>query len=427
MTASSDAVPAPVRIDDLGSPRFTPEIAAIRDRIGSFAARRPLEPAALMAEATRRTGLDDFGDDGFDVALDVLCRSFRESAGLSDAGLVSMNSHLVRLLRNRLLIQEQLARHPEIESVEIDRPIFVIGLPRTGSTHLHNVIAEDPSLRTLPYWESLEPVLADEEVGVDPDPRFERTQRYIDFMNSACPYFVRMHELTVHHAAEDFQLLELTFVTPSFETLAPMPSYRDWLLSVDRTDSYRYVRKVLRVLQWLRGGRRWFHKSALNHEGLGPLAAAFPDATFVMTHRNPAAILASLITMYVYLMRMQLAEIDPVAIGAYWTDRIESFLRLGIVWRDELPADRFVDVHFDRFMADQFGTIRGIYDAAGVELRPGSLRRMEDYVATHSRSRYGPVLYDLADFGLDANAIRDRFAFYTDRFDAASEGAINSA
>jgi hypothetical protein len=405
-----------VRITDFSAPAFAPDVVSLRDQLASLADRRRIESSELMATAIRRAGLDDFGDNGFLPALEQLCHSFREDAGLSAVGSVAMHTLLVRLLRNRLLLQHELKANPDISAVAIDRPIFIVGPPRTGSTHLHNIMSTDARLRTLPYWEAIEPVLAVDERGLDVDPRLQRAEQNLDLLHRSAPYFVRMHEMGATEVAEDLHLLEPSFMTSSFETLAPMPSYRDWLTSVDRSGSYIYMRTLMQAMQWLRGGERWLSKSALNHEGLVPLAAAFPDATFVMTHRDPVAIVASLVTMYAYLGRVNLATVDPVAFGSYWSRRVEDFLRGAVTDRDALPPERTIDVHFRDFMRDNMKPVRAIYASAELDLSRPVEEEMATHIATHGRARHGAVIYDLADFGLRADELSERYAFYYERF-----------
>ena len=415
--------PAPIRIDDLAAPRFPPEIAALREQMAPMAQGIRLEPEALLEGATAQTGLDDFGDEGFRPALDVLCRALREEAGLGPFGVISAHGQLVGLLKNRLLLQDLVKRHPEILDVPIDRPIFVTGLPRTGTTHLHNLMSADPGLRSLPYWEALEPVLPESERSGrgEADPRIARTEFALDMVNACMPHFVRMHEMTVDHSHEEIQLLAMDFSTMFFETLAPIPSYRDWYRVTDQTPSYRYLRVVLQALQWLRGGTRWVLKSPQHLEQFGPLLAAFPDATVAITHRDPLSVTASLVTMMTYTARMHLERVDPAAVGGYWAERVEDLFRACVRDRDLLPADRSMDVQFVEFMADEEAMVQRIYDVAQQPLGAESKAAMRRYVDQHPRGRHGSVIYDLAEFGLDAQERRDALRFYIDRFGIKEE------
>lgn len=415
--------PADVHIDDLADPRFTPEVEEMRTAMGAMAADLSLEPDALIAAACAATGLSDFGDDGFRERLEVLSRANREEAGLSPQGVVSAYAQLTQHLKNRLLVEDVLRRHPEIHEVRIDRPIIICGLPRTGTTHLHNLISADTALRSLPYWESLEPVLAERERPGpgEPDPRLARTQVGLSFLDTAVPYFKRMHEMTVDHVHEEIQLLAIDFSTMLFETLAVMPSWRDWYLSHDQTSSYEYLRTILKVLQWQRGGTRWVLKSPQHLEQFPVLYETFPDATFVVTHRDPVAVTASVATMISYTARLSHAQVDPAKIGQYWSDRTERMLRACVDERDALPADQSIDVRFDEFMADDVGMVERIDALADQPMTDDVRAAMRAFMDDHPRGKYGRVRYSLADFDLDEAERRRALRFYVDRFGVAEE------
>jgi len=415
--------PAPVRIDDLADPRFSPEVEEMRTAMAAMASELTLELDALMAAASSETGLDDFGNEDFIERLDLLCRCVLTESGYGPHGIVSAYAQWVQLLKNRLLLEDLLKRHPEIHDVRIDRPIIICGLPRTGTTHLHNLIAADPALRSLPYWESLEPVLPDHELAAagEPDPRLARTEAALEFVNTAMPHFKRMHEMTVDHVHEEIQLLAMDFSTMLFETLAPMPTWRDYYLAHDQTSHYEYMRTVLKALQWLRGGARWVLKSPQHIEQFEPLAATFPDATFVVTHRDPVSVTTSVATMITYTSRISQARVDPARIGGYWADRTERMLRGCVDGRDRLPADQSIDVRFDEFMADDIAMVERIYDLAGQPFTPETRAAMDAFMAGHPRGKFGGVVYDLADFGLDRDERREALRFYVDRFGVTLE------
>jgi hypothetical protein len=381
-----------------------------------------LDPGRLRQVAADQTGLGAWGDPGFGRRLDLLCRALRDEAGLSSLGLAMTYESLLQTLRARLLVEDLVARHPEIEDVPIERPIVICGLPRTGTTHLHNLLSADPALRHLPYWESLEPVLpADEAQAVahgGPDPRRERTQLAVDLVDTCMPLFKRMHEMTVDHAHEEIQLLALDIGGMFFETTAPMPSWRADYTSTDQTPTYRYLRRVLQALTWLRpdAGARWVLKSPQHLEQLGPLAATFPDATFVVTHRDPVAVTASTCTMLAYTARLRIDRPDPVAIGRYWTTRVEELLLGGMRDRALLPAHQTVDVRLDDFVADEEATVRRIYEVAGQPFGPEAQAAMAAFTAAHPRGRHGTIAYDLDALGIDAPSRRAALASYADTY-----------
>ena len=379
--------PAPVSLDDLAAPRFPEEVQPILEMMAAMGAELDLDPEVLLHAAEEATGLADFGDDAFRPRLDVLCAALRDEAGLSAMGMTGSFGLLSGLLKNRLLIEDLCRRHPEILEVEIARPIIICGLPRTGTTHLHNLISADPAMRSLPYWESLEPVLAESEQprAGEPDPRLARTQTAVDVINGTMPYFRRMHEMTVDHVHEEIQLLAIDMSTMLFETTACLPSWRDYYLSHDQTPSYTYLKKILQVMTWLRGGRRWVLKSPQHLEQFGPLVRTFPDATFVVTHRDPASVTVSLATMVSYSARLS------------------------------------VDVTFDRFMADDMAVVEQIYELAEEPMSDTGRRAMEEFMHAHPRGRHGTVRYDPPALGIDPDERRHALRFYSDRFDVRPE------
>ena len=418
------ARPAPVRIDDLAEPRYDDEVRAILDFMEEAGSHLSLEPADLMAAGDeRRRDCDDFGADDFVDRLGVLCRAMRDQGGFNGAGIMQQHVFLLGLLKNRLLIEDLVGRHPEILGEQIVAPIIICGLPRTGTTHLHNLMSADPALRSLPYWESLEPVLADRESPAPgaADPRLERTAVALSFLNTALPYFNRMHEMTVEHTHEEIQLLAIDFSTMLFETTAPMPAWRDAYLSRDQRPSYAYLLKVLKVLQWLRGGTRWVLKTPQHLEQFPALVDTFPDATFVVTHRDPVSVTASMVTMIAYTARLTRDRVDLEAMGRYWSDRLERMLRR-CADRTRPPAGGPV---YRRALRRVHGRRPGHggpgLRAGGATPRPAG--PCGDGVLHGGAPPRPPRrgVYDLAEFGLDAAERRRALAFYTERFGVTLE------
>jgi hypothetical protein len=417
------ARPAAVRIEDLEAPAFSAEVTAMMEAAAPFADEVPFTLDDVTAHAQAETGLTDLGNDWFREPLSVLLNALTTEVELSPFGRITASTQLVQLLKNRLLIEDVLARHPEIHDLEIRQPIVIAGLPRTGTTHLHNLMSADPALRSLPYWESLEPVLAESETPGpgQADPRLARTEAGVVFLDQAMPLFKRMHEMTTWHVHEEIQLLAIAGSTMLFETMAVLPSWRDWYRGHDQTPAYEYLRTVLKVLQWQRGGERWVLKSPQHLEQFGPLTNVFPDATVVVTHRDPVSITASLATMVSYTARLNHKRVDPVAIGSYWADRLVDMLGSCARDRDILPADRSTDIRFHEFMVDDIATVERIYGLAGQPMTAEAQTAMTAFMADHPRGRHGAVAYDLAQIGLDRAERRRALAFYVERFGVALE------
>lgn len=405
----------PVRIDDLTSPRFTPEVIEIQGLLGSMAADLPLTSESLHATATAQTGLDHFGDEDYRERLDVLLGALAD-VPLTGTGQVMLHTQLTQHLKNRLLLEDLLRRHPEIRDIELAPPVIIAGLPRTGTTHLHNLLAASGLFRTLPYWESLEPFPVPSEAGIEPDPRRARCDMAIEFIDQAMPLFRAMHEMTTDHVHEEIQLLANDFSSMLFETLVDVPAWRDYYLAHDQEPHYRHLRVQLQALQFLDGGRRWLLKSPQHLEQLPTLAAVFPGATVVITHRDPAAVTVSMVTMLAYSHRMNTAPVDAAGIGREWSDRLETMLSTLLKDRDHVPELATMDVRFNDFMADELGTAAQAIRLAGDEVTDTARDNMAGYLETHAKGRHGTIDYRAEDVGLDLDELRTRFDDYTTRF-----------
>ena len=405
-----------IHIDDLEEPRFTPEVDEIRGLMATMAPECPLDADALHAKARAETGLSDFGSDDYRERLDLLLAAVRRIGGLHDPGVVNFHLQLLQLLKNRLLLTDLLARHPEIHDVELVPPVVIAGLPRTGTTHLHNLLAAGPTFRVLPYWESIEPVPLPGELGETPDPRWTRTDLAVDFMSAAMPHFALMHEMTTDHVHEEVQLLANDFSSMLLETIGHVPAWRDHYVAHDQTPHYEHLRTQLKAMQYLRGGRRWLLKSPQHLEQLPVLERVFPGLTVVVTHRDPVPVTLSMVMMLCYTARMHRSPVDVGEIAGYWVDRLDRMLDALVRDRDAIPADRSVDIRFDDFMADDLAVARQVYEVAGEPMTTEARSAMADYLAGHQRGRLGRVATSCEMFGLDEADLRRRFAPYVDRF-----------
>jgi hypothetical protein len=412
-----------VRIDDLARPRLPLVLRALNAAGRPFARGVSLDEEGLLAAARRRSGLGDFGDPAFREPLRVLIAALEREAGLSPLGRFVARNLLVQLLVTRLRAEALLRAHPEILEEEVRAPIVILGLPRTGTTHLHNLMSQDPALRSLPYWESLEPIpdAPDPRHLPQPDPRLRRCERGLSLIHWAMPLFPLMHEMEPEARHEEIQLLAVAFSTMLFEASYFVPSYRDWYRATDQTAAYGYLRRLLQALQWLRGPRRWLLKSPQHLEQLGPLLRVFPDARIVQTHRDPVRVTASMCTMAAYGLRMSCARIDLPRVGRYWADRIEQMLRASIESRPLVPAGQVCDVRFHEFMADDLATVERVYASFGEPLAEPARAAMRGYLAGHARGRLGAIEYRLEEFGLDAAERRRVLRFYQQRFGVPDE------
>jgi len=413
------------RIHDLAQPRLPLPLRATNALLLPFAPRLfPLAEDALLVAAQKATGLREFGDERFRMPLRELLRALEHEARLTPLGRFMTRRMILQLLVTRLRVQDLTTRYPEIQKAPVERPIVVLGLPRTGTTQLHNLLSRDPALRFLPYWESLEPLPRFDGhpgSGGAHDPRIARCAQGLRLVAYAMPLFPLMHEMAAELPHEEIQLLAIEFSTMLFEATYQVPGYRRWYTTHDQTPAYLYLRLLLQVLAWARGRGRWVLKSPQHLEQLGPLLASFPDACIVQTHRDPVAVTASLCTMTAYGLRMHTATIDPAALGSYWSTRVEELLRASVRDRPLVPPTQVFDLRFHEFMADQPAMVERLYAFAGAPLTAETSAAMRAFVRENPRGKRGRIEYRLEDFGLDRAERRRALRFYQERFAVPDE------
>jgi Sulfotransferase family len=409
-------VTAAVRLEDLAQPRFSTEAQQILDMMASMAPACPLDADALHAQASADTNLHDFGPDDYRERLDVYLAALRDIDGLHGAGVVNFYGQLLQVLKNRLLLTDLLSRHPEIDDIELRSPVVIAGLPRTGTTHLHNLLATPSTFRSMPYWESVEPFPLPAELGVEPDPRRARMDVAVSVINLVMPYFPLMHEMTTDHVHEEIQLLANDVSTMLLETLSDVPRWRDYYQAHDQTPHYEYMATQLKAMQFLRGGRRWLLKSPQHLEQVPVLDRVFPDGIVLFTHRDPVPVALSMIAMITYSARMHRSPVPVEQIAGYWVDRLERMLNALIRDRDTIGPQRSIDIRFDDFLADELGVAERVYDLAGEPFTNQARAAIADYLAGHQRGRLGNVETSCQMFGLTEDDLRARFAPYVDRF-----------
>lgn len=409
-----------IRITDLASPQLT----ELQRQVIAAATPVAMTEAAVLEAARARTGFSDFGPEDFRERLAVWLASFEEDTGLGPLGRATMFGEAVRYAASRLRVEDLLRRHPEILEVRIDRPIIIAGLPRSGTTHLVNILASDPRLRSMQLWETMEPIPsdADRTAPGEPDPRFVRTREAWGAFEAVLPLMPAMHEMAPDHVHEDIELQGIDFSSYLPEWQSRPYRWRDYYYAHDQAPHYAYGRKVLQALTWLKGPNRWVLKSPPHMENLPALAATYPDATVIVTHRDPVAVLQSAITMLAYGDRIRRRTIDLPELAEYWIGRIERLLRACVRDRETIPAARSMDVRFHEYMADQKAVVRRVHAMAGLPFTADAEARIDGYLAANPRGKHGQVIYDLAgDFGVDVRALRRRFAFYYECFGVAPE------
>jgi len=417
-----------IRIDDLRNPVLND----IQQAALAHGEASPVELTldAVLAAAVEATApvetdrLADFGPNDFHERLSLWLSETDENPERTALGRMILFHDCVRAAANRLRIRDLLERHPEIHDLEIARPIIVIGLPRSGTTHLVNLLAADARLRSMPLWEGQQPVPDRHEApgpgGVDP--RWVRSEAGWQAFRASSPLIAAMHPMNPDHIHEELELQLPDFSSYNQEWVTRAPKWRDYYLAHDQRPHYRYMKTVLKILQWVQPRERWVLKCPQHLEQLGPLMETFPDATIVVTHRDPVSVIQSAATMLAYGARVTYTSPRPEWYLDYWSDRVLRLLEAFVRDRHLLPADRSVDVLFHDFMDDDVATVERIYEVAGLPMTNESREQIRAYLQAHPRGRDGQVVYDLrGDFDAKPEDVRAPFDFYLNRYDVRLE------
>jgi Sulfotransferase family len=411
-------------LDDL----HAPVLSELQKGALAFAEANPvsLDAATVLEAAMAETGLSDFGADDFRHRLDIWLQAIDEDANLTALGRGNLFQMTVRYAATRLRIEDIVKRHPEILDIVIDRPIIVAGLPRSGTTHLLGLLSADPRLRSLPWWEANAPVPteADAPTAEDPNSRWTRSQAGWEGYQGLLPHMKIMHEFSPDHVSEDIELQALDFSSYLIEWLAYVPRWRDHYLGEDQTGPYFYLKKAMQVLTFLKGPNRWVIKCPQHMEQLPVLRAVFPDATYVITHRDPVGSIRSAMTMALYAARVFRKEVLASEPRDYWIDRYERLLRRCVQDRDCLPDAQTIDIYFHEWIKDPDPILKAIYAKADLPLSNDMLGKLKEHHADHDPGHQGKIAYDLeGHFGVTATEIRKHFDFYFDRFPVQAEVA----
>lgn len=375
----------------------------------------------LLRSAVRVAGAGDFGGEPFREPLRVLLDSLR-SAPLSDLGAAIWRGTLLRSLSQRLRAEQWWDAHPEILTEPIVAPIVVVGMMRSGTTLLQRILASDPRLACAYGWEVGEPA---PRPGWDPaaeDPRIAAAEAREEQTRAFAPELFAIHPTYVHEAEEEIVFLSDAFLSHIPEASCDVPRYRSWVDTQDFAPAYRWLRRMLQLLQWQKRQRgeppRPFVLKTPDHLGyLETLLAEFPDAHIVHSHRDPVDVIPSGASLNATLWRTHCGTADPHEVGRQWLERMGWACDRAVAARDRIPAGTVSDVAFAEAMADPIGTASAVLSAVGLEPDDRSVAAMEAWTAQDAKREALPVhRYAPEDFGLTASQIRERFADYTGRF-----------
>ena len=380
----------------------------------------PFDSNELKVRACRQTGLSDYGDAPFEQSLRIFCQSLDEEARLSPEGVDTAEALIVRHLAERLRLEDFIARHPEALEQPVAPAIFLVGMPRSGTTALAQHLSEDPALRSIPRWESMHLTPPDQGAHNDDDPRITKAKAEFDERFRQMPWRQKILPNTYDDPAEHGLLMALTFLNLQWPTLYRIPSWTSWILQQDMTPGYDYLARVLKVLQWGKPAQRWNLKLPPDLFALDMIAKVFPDSIFVWAHRPPVKSISSVCSLCAQVREKQGgAAVTPKDVGPDQLEFQAMAVDRALAARDKLGEDRFVDIWQADLGKDMVGTISRLYESLGMTMTDGYRENLVERMREKPRGRFGTHEHDLAAYGLDEAMVEARFATYIARFHAS--------
>jgi hypothetical protein len=371
-----------------------------------------LDKQALLDAARDKAGLDDFGGDDFHRPLDILLASLRDEANCNEMGRLRAEISITNALATRLQVEDYTRRHPDLLQQPVPTPVFIVGLPRTGTTALHHLCNQDPVNHTLRLWEGNHPVPPPEEASYTSDPRIALHQQGMDLMDQLMPEMKVAHLLDTEEPDECIMLFNRAMISVEFTSLFHLPTYAEWLYRQDLTELYGYHKRQLQLLQYRKRGL-WVLKTPMHQLGLRAILHHYPDAIIVQTHRDPLEMVPSGASFCQILRKSCADDPDPRVAGADWIAMIRAYRGAFNAARRELETQhpgQFLDIEYSDLLADPMAQIEQIYQLRGTPLAEAGRAAMNTWLAQHPQHKHGRHVYDLATYGLTEQAILDLFA-----------------
>ena len=395
---------------------------------GAGAARIGLQPIklrvdSLLEKAIANTGLTDFDGDEFRQPLALLIEGLENEANLSTMGRIVARSDLLRTLENRLGMVELFRQHPEIAERAIDRPVFVVGAPRTGTTIFHDLLAMDPGIRVPLSWETSHPLPPPEAATYRTDPRIARTQADLDRVDQLLPEFKKMHPMGAERAQECVAITSHDLASMIYHTQFEVPTYDRWVLGHDMRSALKWHRRFLQVLQWKTPGKRWALKSPQHLWHIQQVHREYPDALFVQTHRDPVRVLVSMSSLVAVLRGLSSDDVSLPKIAEYYAAALAKGFNNTVAYRQSgaLPENQVIDLYFQDFIKDQIGSVRRVYQHFGFDLSDEAAHAMQSFLDDNPADKHGKHFYSFEDTGMDEQKVREMFNDYQSYFDIPVE------
>ena len=385
---------------------------------------RRLDPRSLKQRTAAELGLTQFGSDPFAENFARLIAALNDDGELSEQGFTLSEQEILRLLRNRLEVHAWTERNPEILDEPIEQPIFLMGLPRSGTTFLQNLFDQDVGLRLLRNWETLRPCPPPAAEPASVAPRIEAADRFLNRWRGDVENFDATHLMDVTGPDECAHIMSMAFTQAGFQNYSRVPSYFDWLLrAADFQAAYRLHKTVLQLLQWRAPARRWVLKYPNHMLAIADIRAVYPDAVCMVTHRDPVQTLASLCALTEQYRAARYETNDRLALGQEMLRFVRAHVERFLVYRESVGGERIVDVDYYQLVADPVSVVADIYQRTGMVI-PDSIRdRLSVWIEANPKGHRGRHEYRLTDYGLDAGQLDIVFADYRERFGVGVEVA----
>lgn len=387
-------------------------------------AQTSLAPDVLIDAARRKTGLSDFGEGPFRDNLDILVDSLEREAYLTPVGRLLTREVLVTSLAKQLQLQDWFTRHPEIAREQVKTPLIIIGMPRTGTTILHELLALDPNNRCPLFWEVEAPFPPPEARSYADDPRIGRSASHIKLSHYLMPGVEGMHRMGAQLPQECVSITADVFASMLYNTIYRIPTYAQWLATeADMGPIYRYHRRMHQLLQWRCPAQRWVIKSPAHLWSIEALLKEYPDAKLVQTHRDPLKIVSSLVSMTAVMRSAYGGGIDRDDLAHEWSNSCSFALNASLKTRRSgaIAPQQIVDIQFGAFMKSAEAEVERIYDAFGFEFTPAFAQRIREYLKTNSAEKHGGHKHQFSNTGLDYAKEREKVQAYQDYFGVPSE------
>ncbi len=369
----------------------------------------------LVAAARAQTGLTNFGDDSMFVGLNVLVNSLNREAKLTETGMQRVEASIVATLANRLQVEAYLNHHPDLLDAPIEKPLFVFGLPRTGTTLAINLLTADPARRAFMRWEAFATAPPAETGALRTDPRYHAEQARLDMSLKYVPHISAMHHEDADSACECQFAMSPTFCSQVFDSQYHIPTYHDWFIAADYRPAFRYHKRLMQLLQSTNGGR-WTFKNPWHPLYLDALTEIYPDAQLVMTHRDPADVVGSACSLSNAVRRLFSDDVDPLAIADVKIRTFDTMIARAKAFEDKHGAGSIHHIEYRALTLDPIGEMRRLYARFDEPLTPAAETAMKAMLDANPQGKHGKHEYRLEDYGLTRAGIHAHFSDYIERY-----------